>query len=248
MIFCFSGTGNSLHIAKKIAAKTSDSIIMMNESEMAKGITYQLVEDEQLGFVFPIHWGNLPKLVEDFIKNMNISISSNNYVFAVCSYGLLPKNNLHTLRRYLRSKNLLLNYTNEIHMTDNYILSYDVLDFSKQNEIHKEADLKIDSICTEIINRKNKRVRGFFFLILKIPHFFYKRINHQKNFYVTSDCIGCKKCEYDCPSKAIKIENGKPVWIKNCTFCLCCINLCPTEAIQYGKTQGRKRYRYLEQQ
>ena len=33
----------------------------------------------------------------------------------------------------------------------------------------------------------------------------------------------------------IKIQNGKPVWGKDCTHCMACICHCPTEAIEYGK-------------
>ena len=37
---------------------------------------------------------------------------------------------------------------------------------------------------------------------------------------------------------------SKPVWDKDCTMCLACINRCPQEAIQYGKST-EKRGRYL---
>ncbi len=44
--------------------------------------------------------------------------------------------------------------------------------------------------------------------------------------------------------KAIDIKEGKPVRdIKKCVFCLACINVCPTEALQVGKkTIGNPRY------
>lgn len=36
---------------------------------------------------------------------------------------------------------------------------------------------------------------------------------------------------------------GKPVWGKNCTHCMGCINFCPKEAIEYAKgSVGKTRY------
>ncbi|MFR0963056.1 MAG: 4Fe-4S binding protein [Dorea sp.] len=46
------------------------------------------------------------------------------------------------------------------------------------------------------------------------------------------------------PAKAIEIQDGKPVWIKeDCYVCMACLNYCPVEAIDYGKySKGRFRY------
>lgn len=49
----------------------------------------------------------------------------------------------------------------------------------------------------------------------------------------------------------IRLENGKPVWGKNCTHCMACICYCPKEAIEYGeKSKGKPRYHFeaLEKQ
>jgi epoxyqueuosine reductase QueG len=43
----------------------------------------------------------------------------------------------------------------------------------------------------------------------------------------------------------IRLENGKPVWGKNCTHCMACICYCPKEAIEYGKkSKGKPRYHF----
>ena len=64
-------------------------------------------------------------------------------------------------------------------------------------------------------------------------------------------CIGCGKCVELCPLSNIYLENGKPVWGKNCTHCMACICYCPKEAIEYGrKSKGKPRYHFeaLEKQ
>ena len=45
-------------------------------------------------------------------------------------------------------------------------------------------------------------------------------------FYIEKDkCIGCGLCEKICTAKAIQMQEGKPVWVKDhCNICLACIN------------------------
>jgi hypothetical protein len=46
-----------------------------------------------------------------------------------------------------------------------------------------------------------------------------------------------------CPTNAVRLENGRPVWGAGCTHCMACINLCPKQAIEYGKASaGKPRY------
>ena len=72
---------------------------------------------------------------------------------------------------------------------------------------------------------------------------FYKFIVSADKFYATDKCIACGKCVRSCVLNNIELKNGKPVWGKNCTHCMACINFCPTNAIEYGKHSiGLRRY------
>lgn len=72
---------------------------------------------------------------------------------------------------------------------------------------------------------------------------YYKLMIHAKAFYATDVCIGCGKCEKLCPLGNISLKDNKPVWGERCTHCMACINLCPKEAVEYGKlTRGKPRY------
>ena len=62
-------------------------------------------------------------------------------------------------------------------------------------------------------------------------------------FFATDACTGCGFCVEACPLNNIRLNDGKPVWGKNCTHCMACICGCPTEAIEYGKrSKGKPRY------
>ena len=72
---------------------------------------------------------------------------------------------------------------------------------------------------------------------------FYKCFVKADAFTANDKCIGCGKCAKMCPLNNIELKNSKPVWGKNCTHCMACICLCPTEAIEYGKKSvGKPRY------
>ena len=106
MIFCFSGTGNSKHVAETIASRSKQEIVMITEKEILKNETYTIT-DGLLGFVFPIYWWGMPKLVEEFVKTASISIDANTYTFAVCTFGLVGKNGLDDLDKVLWDKGII---------------------------------------------------------------------------------------------------------------------------------------------
>ena len=74
---------------------------------------------------------------------------------------------------------------------------------------------------------------------------FYKCFVKADAFTASDACIGCGQCVKRCPMNNVPLEDGKPVWGKNCTHCMACICYCPKEAIEYGKKSvGQPRYHF----
>ena len=133
-------------------------------------------------------------------------------------------------------------------MPDNYVLLSEVANKEKQKSIIKKADESIIKINDSIIKEEKGETidKGVIpNLITTIAYPLYRKGRKTKKFKVEENCVSCNLCEKICPVEAIKLVEGKPVWIKeDCVHCLGCINRCPVKAIQYGKST-KKRGRYV---
>lgn len=250
MIFYFSGTGNSLYVAKSIAKNigddyTSIASIINNPSEE---YVYCLKENEAIGFVFPTYAWAAPKVVEAFLDKLILKNYKDNYIYSVATCGGNSGHLLKAFEKLIKEKNISLNSGFVVRMPNNYIVSSDIDNEKITEEKLSKAKDYIEYIIENIKNRKSnvfESVNTFYDKPLtKIvsPLFNKFALNNTKKFYANNKCISCGLCEKICVSNTIKV-NGKPKWGDKCTQCLACINWCPVKAIQYGKgTEKRQRY------
>jgi ferredoxin len=247
MIFYFSGTGNSKHVADKISGHTSERLVYISENTIAEKETYEIGENESIGFVFPVYWLCMPTIFEKFIVQLKLSGYQKQYVYAVVTYGVVTGNVMDRLTECLNKKNIILNGRFGVKMVDNYVIGKDMISSEEQRSILAHAELEIDKIITMIehhdgIEYLEKGAKAF---LTPITGYAYRKTDHTRKFFTTQKCNGCKQCEIGCPCNVIHIVDHKPVWEGECTFCLKCINSCKQSAIQYGKsTEKRDRYQY----
>ena len=67
-VLYFSGTGNSLNVAKTLTEN------IYSISEMIRENRYEFSDDE-VGIVFPVYCWNIPKIVKKFLEKMKIDRS-----------------------------------------------------------------------------------------------------------------------------------------------------------------------------
>lgn len=250
MIFCFSGTGNSLYVARKLHESEGGELINISDAVKEKRFKYKVEEDEKIGIVCPVYYWAIPTIVAEFIDQLIVESSAKPYVYAVLTCGGTIANADKMLGNLLKQRNLQLNSTFTVRMPGNYVMWYDVSDKEKQNltlrtaeeEIKKIIGLIKDNKNGDFVSRRGPSITG----ILTPPSYnmsgFFRKT---KKFYATDACISCGLCEKICPSEAIRLTSGKPEWIKEkCCRCTACINRCPTKAIQYGDST-KKRGRYV---
>lgn len=270
MIFFFSGTGNTRWAAIKLATATHDSLVYIpdilrkNKQGNESNEPFTLKKDERLGFVFPVHGWRVPKLVREFIKNLDIRAEERPFTYAVCTAGDNIGLTINNLNDTIASNPALAQMG--IHQVDSsYSLimpeSYVGLPFmdidTKEKEIHKkeEAAQELAVICEEVFNRKegvNRLVKGPFpwFLTKVVGGFFEHVLITDKRFHVTADkCVKCGICANICPVGDIEGGKGKmPKWLHHddCLTCFTCYHHCPHHAIEFGRQTQKKGQYYFK--
>ena len=67
MIFYFSGTGNTRWVAQQIAEAIGEKLLYIPDLIRNEQYEFTLQEEERLGFCFPTHGWQPPRIVRDFI-------------------------------------------------------------------------------------------------------------------------------------------------------------------------------------
>lgn len=247
MIFYFTGTGNSYHVAKILHQATNEPLIDMAEAMKQKKYEFDRTPEERVGFVFPVYYWGMPTIVEDFLEKLSLKNPEGGYAYAIITCGSTIGTTMTSLNKLLKKRKIALSSGYSIAYPDNYVLLYDVLNQEEQKKHLNEADQVLNRITKDIVNKKKgvwQVSRGKApHLLSGLFHFYYKRNRKTSKFFATKDCTSCGLCERICPLQTITLKEGNPVWGKECTQCLGCIHRCPVHAIQYGKgTIKRGRY------
>lgn len=233
-IFCFSSTGNSLHIVKTMAQSLNAQLISMGTPPIS-------CNDDLIGFVFPVYYWGLPLSVEHYVNNMQIT-NPNAYVFAILSYGGKVEGAQGAIAQLLESKGVQLQYTQNIKSVENYMLEYQV---NNTPQVHQLQDASIQALC-QAIHAKKQNSPEEYTNENRTTYAQYPGLDKHSDahFSVSSACTSCGLCQKICPMGNILLENGKPTFLHQCQHCIACIHICPTQALQWKNlSQGKPRYR-----
>ena len=247
-IYYFTGTGNSLAVARDITEETSGRLISIPSMMEKKSIT---TDADAVGIIFPAYYMRIPRIVERFIGKL--TDLQGKYIFAIVTVGGIAGSILWRLSEEIgqRRGNLAAGFV--VRMPANYIDSADALPLFLQKRMFRKWQRKANEITEDILNRKTGIEKRFNPIMTFL---FSKSIDKQfaageldpdidRNFWTDDKCNGCGICPKVCPVGNVKIIDDKPAWQNNCEKCLACIQWCPKEAIQFKNvTIKRKRYHH----
>ena len=238
MIFYFSATGNSFHVASRIAAETGDRLVSIPDSLRERRFEYTLEPGENIGIVSPTYFWGLPAVVRDFLKELKLQSTGAHYVYFVATYGLISGQIDSMSHDIMKEKGYPLDARFNVKMPDTWTPVFDLTDDEKVSAINRKADSRISEILRVI---KEKGKGGFMknkapMLAVRAVYPSYEWMRKTSRLTVEDTCSGCGLCAKKCPVGAIEMKNGRPVWVKDkCSLCLGCLHRCPQFSIQYGK-------------
>lgn len=238
-IYYFTGTGNSLKIAKDLKDNLEDTkLVQICKNNMQIGCS---TESEKIGFVFPVYYRGLPHMVSQFIKDFQFV--QDTYIFAVANYGGSPAIAFDQIEKLLFDKGTKLSATFGLSMPGNMWFMYyphPKQDFTDRIDAQKEKTL---AISQKIGNKSNEKVEIAANKSSEEIYAAFQPNRFDENFWTDPNCTGCETCARICPANNIKIVDKKPAWLHQCEQCLACIHLCPESSIQY-KNDSLNKERY----
>ena len=230
LIYCYSGTGNCLDIAKNIAKKLGDTDIVMMRSEPA---VTSAVDAERVGFVFPCYGGGLPGDVERYVRN--VVLSCDTYTFGVVCYAGYPGVGLNIIDDIVD-----LDYWAGVSHQSSCIWLMPhtmMLPPVPPRMAQKRAEKFAAQVGEDVLNKKKMDKRPGAPLINVVESKAFPMMNklHTDKLTVNNNCVGCGQCEQICPMHNIKLVGGKPEFGQTkCIGCLSCLQYCPQKAINMG--------------
>ena len=137
MILCFSGTGNSRYIAKKIAAELQDEIVDVNAK--IKAVDYSPIKTgENVVVVTPTYAWRIPRIVSDWLSKTKLLSAKR--IWFVMNCGSEIGNASKYNRSLAEQKHLCYMGTSQIRMPENYIAMFDAPQAEEARKIVKNAE------------------------------------------------------------------------------------------------------------
>lgn len=244
ILFWFSGTGNSLAIARDLAAALGDAELV----PMVRVSGGQIPSAEKMGFVFPVYAFGLPGIVAEFLRKMPINPRA--YYFSVANCAGTAGAPHRQARKILQARGGRLAAGWTLFMPTNYPVMTDPLPEAKQQDCFDKMKGRLAGIAAVILNgqtapREDSSIPFRWIAPLLNPMALRQFRKADKKFRVEATCRECGLCAKVCPVDNIKLVDKKPTWLHRCAQCMACLQWCPVQAIQYGQaTKNRKRYHH----
>ncbi len=247
MIYYFSGTGNTRHIAYRLAER-----LVQQTENIGIMPSHDWTNEHVVGLAFPTYGWTLPPLVLRWLEALPVvreTASEPQYIFAVLTCGDEIGFADEHLRTLLRHKGYELSAVWSIQMPNTYVgLPFFDTDSSELEQRKLTAAVqRLEEIVQAVLQSRTGVCdvqRGSFPALRSgmLSRFFFHYFASPRLFHTHGRCTGCQRCVRLCPLGNIRVDNAKvgPTWGKDCTFCLACYHCCPVQNIQLAPFSQRK--------
>jgi len=256
VVFYFSGTGNSLYVARLLSDELGFSC--QSITEYLNGEVYE-VDLTQIVLVFPMYNHSYPLIVREFISKLSMQgLLKNTHISAVCTYGNDLGITLIQLEILLKYFGASLSLGYGIQMPYNYVEpsgfklrglydSFIVKEYTDMevDSANKAAEKKINSIKSQIANKANAELEATSVFIETIVDKLGMQDTIQKKVWAKVAGTNVVKDEsfYDMVKH---MDDGFTVTEK-CVGCGICSSICPVGNISQGTDENPKFNNNCEQ-
>jgi ferredoxin/flavodoxin len=247
MIIYFSATGINKYVAQELSAATGEGMIPLKDLVRDKNYLLTVEDGENLGIVMPTYWEGLPSILLDYLKKVEINIEGrNHYFYFVATYGCDYGNILSTASKEFAKKGITFDSLYAARFVDNWSPMFNLNNKDKNRRAEENGKRETAMIVNAVVNKEHghylpDQMTAFQASRAKAT---YDSIRKTSYFELNTDkCISCGLCAKQCPTEAIQIVNGVPIWVKDtCTLCLGCFHRCPAAAIDYDNSLRNGQY------
>lgn len=254
-MYYFSGTGNSLHVAKELQKRIPGTSL----APIVSLVNQDLVEThaETVGFVFPQYGGTIPKVVAKFVQKLDPR--SAKYIFAIVTRGGTPCRAFADVDQLLEKRGRRLDSYFVLTMPSGSepLVNTFADNITEERIARLESEMlhRLDAIqkiiTAQEVNREEdpsgieapppdfmKPILPLIKILEPILLPLAKRAESRFAFYSDSKCTGCGVCERVCLAHKVKMVGERPVWQKEvkCYGCFACLNYCPEQSVQIEST------------
>lgn len=254
VIYVFSGTGNTRLVAglyKNYLSEYETSVVDVNlaalnglrraaESGGTECSVPHPAEFDLIGFGYPVHGFNAPKIMVDFARLLPAAGGKDAFIFKTSGEGLSFNNySSQKLIRILERKGF--SFLCERH----YVMPYNMIfrhtpEMVKSEYIYADAMVRLN--VREIADGIRESVhtnplKAWFVPIVRIE-WLYAQLQGPAMRVDMKKCIRCNKCVRACPLENISFDGTKFRFGTNCALCVKCSFNCPTRAISIGLLNG----------
>lgn len=152
MIFYFSATGNSLHVAKQLAAE-DECLVSIPEAIDNGNFEYNIEPGENVGIISPTYNWTIPSVVEEFLQKLKLNYEQKPYAYYVGTFGTTTGAAATMANRYMKEKGCAFDAMFDVKMPDTWTPIYDLSDKDKVQEINRLADEQILALKGQIASK-----------------------------------------------------------------------------------------------
>ena len=189
IIYCFSGTGNSLRAARTIAEQIGGAKIVLVKKDT---VSSDASDADMIGFICPVYEWDVPETMKDFAEKLNVNKQA--YIFMVATYVGIHGRCFETIDAILRSKGTRLHFGKPLRCVASQCIAYEPFPSPRLMVPYSDSRAKKigEMVAAQKCNNypKMSAVTRNRYDKAMVP---FLNVQHEidKGFYTSDACVGC---------------------------------------------------------